>query len=339
MSTAAILNGKQPSLRFLFDNNFLSVLRKDASGKKIERFNQSILEKKIIPGPTKAESLVSPFTLLEVIGSPHKQIRLPRLVPPKELLVPEKVEDLKHFLFDGAFNYYSTHPDLSRDEIKAAVDVERTKGTAFGKQLFEETIAHNTDRTGFENRLYQALAFDYIQRFQYPAPIEDYVVASFLGDITRAPSHDWNISWARIIAYGWKRISPELERTGQVTAAERYKVKKRGYCFKSHTDLLDTEVIHYASVGWLANGEMHPVICFTCDASLEKTHFRMALYKTLANQAEEALVGVEERTGKKLPFTPIPLRSGTIAICSNQTGEVLHILSADKIISDGKLVI
>lgn len=72
--------------RFYLDNNIFWALAKDHKGKKLDQFNRSLSDHKIIDSPRSVELIASPFSLLESIGSPHRTIDPPKIDIPQELL-------------------------------------------------------------------------------------------------------------------------------------------------------------------------------------------------------------------------------------------------------------
>lgn len=325
-------------MRFLFDNNFFWALCKDRTGKKISCFNEALAKTKVISGRVNVEFLFSPFTLLESIGSPHRGIPSPRTEPKPHLLTSKMIPELFAELYEQAYDYYSHHPSISCEVIKEKVAEQRNYGSSFGRDFFEKVIAHNTKREGFESSIYSALALDFIQTYQYPPHLQDDVITTFIDHIVRMPSHGLNVSWARVIDPAWKRNADDFERHGLISKADRRKVRDEDYCFKRTTDMVDTEVTHYATVGWYFESQLHPVVCFTSDLVSEKIKFRIGLYKFLAGQIETFLTD-KEKAGNALPFKRIPLAAGRVAICDQQSGDILEVISVIDIAERGVIEI
>ena len=255
----------QRCTRYYFDNNIFWLLCKDRDGKKVDAFNESLIEHKIVHSPKTVELLASPFTLLESISSPHRDIAPPKIQIPSDLIEKADTEDIKEFLLERSILYYSEQPSLKREAILASVENQFEYGTVFGKKLFKSVIAHNTQSTSFEKNIYQALAFDYIQKYPYPRSIMAKMISSFAVDVFRSASYGLNISWARTIYSTWNSFDPEQLKKFQISLEDVKQIQKEKYCFKFNSDYMDTELTHFSTVGWNQNVDLHPVICFTGD--------------------------------------------------------------------------
>lgn len=310
---------------FFFDNNFLSVLCKDPHGQKIQKWNESLKSHGIVREQRLAKFLATPFVMLESIGINVKSLTIPKIDIPDNLLKSGQVEELKHYLYDKAYQRYSEHPELQANKIKDRVGVQKRHFTEFGADFFEEVVGYNSQTENFQKSIYQTLAFDYLQKFNYPGELHNEALASFTVDILRGPGHGWNLSQARLIYGRWSQIGPGLLARNEITQDEFDRVNREEYCYRPSSDLVDTEITHFSTVGWYENGQLHPVVCFTCDPSV-KTKFRAALYRFLVQDALVKAKEIEKRNESVIPFKLFEPRHGMICICCRNTGEITDVI-------------
>lgn len=319
--------------RYYLDNNIFWALAKDHGGKKLDHFNRSLIELNIIDSPRSVELLASPFSLLESIGSPHRKIETPQIELPKELLEEGDPENIKEYLLKSSIAYFSKTPSLSLNSLQNAVEVQSNFGTEFGRDLFKRVISNYTRSSSFEEYIHQALAFDYIQKYPYPKELIKKMVTSFAVGAFRAPEQGYNICWSRIIGHLWNSIEPsDLERY-QISKEDNLKVKREDYLYKFNSDLMDTELTHIAAVGWCADENLHPVICFTSDPP-EKVKFRIAIYKALLDSVEERISKINE----EISFKPIPFQPGLVAICEHRSCRILEVFDVSQIKPEDRII-
>jgi hypothetical protein len=322
------MSSKPTYTHFYFDNSFFWCLSKDATGAKVKKINESLEEFNIIKGQQDITIIASPFTLLESIGI--SKIPMPQITPPANLLDKNCIEELKFFLSEQAYIFFSQQEKLKLESIIKATEEQQKFGSDFGKMLFNDVIAHNVQQEGFAEKIYQHLALDYIHKFKYPDHILESVSESFIADILRSTCIGWNASQARLISMAYNKLSLIYLSEGAITEEDHQNILDKDYCFKLTSDLMDTELTHIATVGWGEKESQYSTVCFTIDPP-NKVKFRLLIYSILAQIAYDTVKNEDDK--KRLPFEYVEMKTGIVCICCNKTGEILEKIEVDKILS------
>lgn len=307
-----------------FDTNFFSLMRTD-SGSKINVFNDSCAKFKILKKDY--QPVVTPFLFLETIGLPMKSVGLPNVKCDLKITSIDDLDIYKNEIFEQAYNFYSTHKILSKENITEYVNAQHYRGSEFGKKLFSDIISVNTQIEKFDHQIHWALAYDYIQKhLNYPKNFRDILIHSCLFDLGRSSVRNLNISQARVIKHVWDKHVDLFVKNRDITKSQKSMIKKREYCFKTTSDLVDTEITHFANIGWLIKNEYHPVMCVTCDDNIEKIKFRLGLYKSQVKSLHESLIDISNQPTHNFRF-----QEGAVVVCSRQTGEIKEIIELEQL--------
>jgi len=146
-----------------------------------------------------------------------------------------------------------------------------------GQNLLDELNLKSFSRGELEQEICEDLALDRMLQFHYPESIVKKLhMGGFwlmLRDALRVGS---NASFFRLVLQMWERLPVRKRR--QLFNIDNQKEFAKIFSMKSSRDLLDTELVHLASIGTMFKGKRVPVDAFTLDSPTVVMN-RVIIYK------------------------------------------------------------
>ena len=291
---------------FLLDNKvFRNLSGNTGDYKKIQSNWNASLAKKFYFTTDKWNYVHTPFLMLEGAGiTMHDGPKIN--LPDKQTLKNMGPAKLRYYVFEKAYESYKNEDYLKQDQVLKIAKETREKclkkaGTTV---VFDKFIIDGVQDPSFHNSICFALATDYAYRFHsYPSKRKEEIFVSGLLDFFFSLKAGYNVSQFRLVSELGKWLlnkGPKTEENKRILA---------NISLKEWRDLLDTEIVHYAVMGYLENGKMYSVDVFTSDNE-QVIRDRIFVYK----KSIEHIKMIYKKERLKLPFAP---SFGRIHICDN----------------------
>jgi hypothetical protein len=168
--------------------------------------------------------------------------------------------------------------EIKADVLKQRVEELRQSVAPEAHDLFDLCLTRFVHAEGFDERIYNHLAFDFLYRFPFPELIREEVFDFLCASLFAAGETVSGLSKMRMIKAIWSNAYEKLLK-GNPGARGEIQALDREMRLRNRKGYLDAEVVHYACLGYTAKSRIHPVTAFTLEPE-ERLRLRCIAYKS-----------------------------------------------------------
>lgn len=279
-------------------------------------------------------STTSPFQLLEFLGR----------IPPNISIQEFSKEEIKQYgftllnlVFERALLEYKKHPDLTEVSLRERNEQNKLRLSAKASKLYDDIVGKIVSRDGFSELLKQNLALDFAYRFPFSKIVrgEDLIRihANSLIDIYRSEKKQANFTQMRGVLKFCEHLQKVNGREPIDEAAKQIFEATKG--IKEFRDLVDLDLIQYASLGVFLNSVKYPCLIITGDTK-ESFVNRLRLFKSTFVILDQKIKAENYLNGNDLVAQVVP-KEGVVAFVDMDTwtiSEYLDISSIPAVVDD-----
>jgi hypothetical protein len=322
--------GRDAVVRYLLDHRLFGLLVSPGQEEAIERFRASLACAGLAPDGGFPPLELSPLGFLEAVGiDPPQYDPLP--LPPK-LLKSGEHPMAATVIVKLIGEKFREAPEIRPEPLQKRVEEMRQATEPAAHELFDLCMTRWVSTPGFEEKIYNHLAFDYLCRYQFPEVLREEMFEFLSASLFAAGESMAGLSKMRMVKMLWDRAYERLLR-GNPGARGDIQALDREMRLRNRKDFLDWEVIHYAILGHGAAKErVDPVTAFTL-GSEEKIRARCIAYKT-ALRAFLDQISRDDLIRMRPQLTA--WKPGAIAACREDGGFEALITTGDLPVFTGK---
>lgn len=312
--------------RYLFDNNTYRFLSTSKDGEALRRLNQSLGEIELLKTISEGNKVykLTPYTLIEAIGL--KKVPKFELHVPAKLKYAKAIPQLVEYVMRESYQFYSTHPDLSRENLIEMANEQslHTDASPHSKKFEQLCIYDILSYPTFQTYIAECLSIDFLCKEDYPKdlilPLADYLFHTNIYHCSIT-----GLSKYRLAKQHWQYINPLYKKNDAIDAKSliQLEVSMR---LKKEKDYLDCDLIHLTCLGDYLNYEFHPVVAFTCDARNIIVD-RIISYKSI-NAVYASKISSDMKSDVQFIFSK--WRPGIVVFC-NKDGSIKDYLEVSKL--------
>lgn len=247
---------------------------------------------------------VSPFAFLEYLGITVEPPNLPPgIIGDQPIETWEAALNLAVQVYEVARAHFEAHPRLSPENF---ADKLRHRDRHVLPRAKEHWTIATRRYSQAENRsiLIHCLAIEYVQKIQLKRNQAKIYHASLWLDASRKISEGMDVCMFRTIQWRWsdENRHERISQFGLDLVNRLYKAMG----VRLYDDLVDAELVHYATFGKIAEGQLVAVDTYTCDPN-QKIKDRIGVfYAGLTKAIYEVNLTISRNPGRwDFPF-PMP---------------------------------
>lgn len=310
----------------LIDNGLFGAITRKGHYDKYVRFCEGV--DTFVGSVGNCELIVTPSSLLEAVGitlpsisiSPEKNLvdRATQSFQKKSDDLGNRTNDLRLDILGKYEHELSKLENLTLKRLNESLERQLEYVSTELREWFYQTFAKNIRDEEAREFLVNRLALDRMYAHKYPTELVSIMDTTTIMDVVESMKLEHNIPQSRGLEKTWhsfKKYSVDYVRkemknpgsagkqtiTTNLTFSEivnNIRMASRCFRFKSNSDLLDVEFVHYLTVGRHVNGCYEKVYGFTAEPT-GKVRIRLQMMKSFLSNSKDIMAQYDKTDSTK----------------------------------------